>query len=149
MQCKSSLQFFSRKWWLFCVQYFLNFSISLTNTSLVLPRLWVYSQCCLSSSELGSYRWLNFSLHKQSVDTAFHDHLTFYLDMTKILLKRTKKKLILSICHILQLYSCLSLSRLRLSQITAYLKEKIWFLFKNKNLTSGSKILWIKGEIAP
>ena len=46
-------------------------------------------------------------------------------------------------------YSRLSLSRLRLSRITAYLEEKIWSLFKHRNLTSGNKILWIRGEIAP
>ena len=42
-------------------------------------------------------------------------------------------------------YSLLSLSRLRLSRIAAYLKMKIWSLFKNENL----KILWKRGEIAP
>ena len=52
--------------------------------------------------------------------------------------------------HCLQFqYSRLSLSRLRLSRITAYLEEKIWSLFKHRNLASGNKILWIRGEIAP
>ena len=46
-------------------------------------------------------------------------------------------------------YSRLSLSRVRLSQRTAYLEEKIWSLFKHRNLTSGIKILWISGKIAP
>ena len=46
-------------------------------------------------------------------------------------------------------YSRLSLSRLRLSPIIAYLEEKILSLFKHRNLISGNKILWIKGEIAP
>ena len=46
-------------------------------------------------------------------------------------------------------YSRLSLSRLRLSRITAYLDEKIWSLFKHRNLTLGNKILWIRGKIAP
>ena len=46
-------------------------------------------------------------------------------------------------------YSRVSLSRLRLSRITAYLEEKIWFLFKHRNLISGNKILWRRGEIAP
>ena len=46
-------------------------------------------------------------------------------------------------------YSRLSLSRLPLSRTTAYLEEKIWSLFKHRNLTSGNKILWIRGEIAP
>ena len=32
-------------------------------------------------------------------------------------------------------YSQLSLSRPRLSRITAYLEVKIWFLFKHENLT--------------
>ena len=45
-------------------------------------------------------------------------------------------------------YSRLSLFRLRLSGITAYLEEKIWSFFKHGNLTSGNKILWIRGEIA-
>ena len=46
-------------------------------------------------------------------------------------------------------YSQLSLSRLRLSRITAYLEEKIWSLFYHRNLKSGYKILWKRGEIAP
>ena len=46
-------------------------------------------------------------------------------------------------------YSRLSLSRLRLSRITAYLEEKIWSLFQHRNLTSCTKILWIREEIAP
>ena len=45
-------------------------------------------------------------------------------------------------------YSRLSLSRLRLSRITAYLEWKIWPLFKHSNLTSGNKLLWKRGEIA-
>ena len=48
----------------------------------------------------------------------------------------------------LEKYSRLSLSRLRLPRITAYLKERIWFFFKRRNLTSGNKILWITREIA-
>ena len=47
------------------------------------------------------------------------------------------------------IYSRLSLSRLRLSRITAYLEVKIWSLFKHENLTTGNKILWKRGEIAP
>ena len=47
------------------------------------------------------------------------------------------------------IYSRLSLSRLRLSRITAYLEEKIYSLFKHGNLTSANKLLWIRGEIAP
>ena len=50
---------------------------------------------------------------------------------------------------IIFMYSRLSLSRLRLSRTTAYLGEKIWSLFKHRNLKSGNKILWIRGEIAP
>ena len=46
-------------------------------------------------------------------------------------------------------YSQLSLSRLRLSRISAYLEEKIWSLFYHRNLKSGYKILWKRGEIAP
>ena len=40
---------------------------------------------------------------------------------------------------ILYTYSWLSLSRPRLSRITAYLEVKIWFLPKHKNLTTGKK----------
>ena len=47
------------------------------------------------------------------------------------------------------IYSQLSLSRLRLSRITAYLEEKIWSLVSHRNLKSGYKILWKRGEIAP
>ena len=46
-------------------------------------------------------------------------------------------------------YSQLSLSRIRLSRITAYLEVKIWSLFKHENLTTGNKILWKRGEISP
>ena len=47
------------------------------------------------------------------------------------------------------IYSQLSLSRLQFSRITAYLEEKIWSLFVHRNLKSGYKILWKRGEIAP
>ena len=47
------------------------------------------------------------------------------------------------------IYSRLLFYRLRLSRITAYLEEKIWSLFNHRNLASGNKILWIRGEIAP
>ena len=47
------------------------------------------------------------------------------------------------------IYSRLSLSLHRLSRITAYVQVKIWSLFKHKNLTTGNKILWKRGEIAP
>ena len=43
----------------------------------------------------------------------------------------------------------LSIVRLRLSRINAYLEVKIWSLFKEENLTLGNKILWERGEIAP
>ena len=46
-------------------------------------------------------------------------------------------------------YSWLSLSRPRLSRITAYLEVKIWSLPKDENLTTGKQILWKRGEIAP
>ena len=46
-------------------------------------------------------------------------------------------------------YSRLLLSRPRLSRIIAYLEVKIWSLFKHENLTTGNKILWKRGEIAP
>ena len=47
------------------------------------------------------------------------------------------------------IYSRLSLSRLRLSRITAYLEVKIRSLLKHENITTGNKILWKRGEIAP
>ena len=46
-------------------------------------------------------------------------------------------------------YSRLSLSRHRLSRITAYLEVKISSLFKYEHLTTGTKILWEREEIAP
>ena len=46
-------------------------------------------------------------------------------------------------------YSWLSLSRPRLSRIIAHLKVKIWSLPKHENLTTGKKVLWKRGEIAP
>ena len=45
-------------------------------------------------------------------------------------------------------YSQLSLSQLHLSRITAYLKVKIWSLFKHENLTTGNNTLWKRGETA-
>ena len=42
-----------------------------------------------------------------------------------------------------------SLSRTRLFRITAYLEVKIWSLFKHESMTTGSKIMWKRGEIAP
>ena len=45
-------------------------------------------------------------------------------------------------------YNRLSLSRPRLSLITAYLQVKIWSLFKHEYLTTGNKILWKREEIA-
>ena len=50
----------------------------------------------------------------------------------------------LSAYSFLSQYSRLSLSRLRLSRITAY-----WSFFKRRNLTSRNKILYLGGEIAP
>ena len=47
------------------------------------------------------------------------------------------------------MYSRLLLSGRRLSRIFAYLEENIWSLFLNVNLTTGYKILWKRGEIAP
>ena len=46
-------------------------------------------------------------------------------------------------------YSRLSLSRPRLSRITAYIEVKFWSLFYDGNLRTGNKILWKRGEIAP
>ena len=47
------------------------------------------------------------------------------------------------------IYSRLSLSRSRLSRITAYLEVKIGSLFKHGTPTTGNKILWKRGKIAP
>ena len=55
----------------------------------------------------------------------------------------------LYMCFLFFKYSQLSLSRLRLFRITAYLEEKIWSLFKHRNFTSANKILRTGGEIAP
>ena len=45
--------------------------------------------------------------------------------------------------------SRLSLYRLRLSRITAYLEVKIWSLIKQEHVTTGNKILWKRGESGP
>ena len=47
------------------------------------------------------------------------------------------------------IYSQLLLSRTHLSRITAYLEVKIWSLFSHRDLPTGNKILWVRGEIAP
>ena len=47
------------------------------------------------------------------------------------------------------IYSRTSLSRTRLFRITAYLEVKIWSLFKHETMTTGNKIMWKRGEIAP
>ena len=49
----------------------------------------------------------------------------------------------------IRIYSRLSLSRLCLSRMTAYLEVKIRPLFEHENVTTGNKILWKRGEIAP
>ena len=58
-----------------------------------------------------------------------------------------------SLLHITEItcaiYSQLSLSRPRLSRITAHLEVKIWSLFKHRDLPTGNKILWKRREIAP
>ena len=46
-------------------------------------------------------------------------------------------------------YSRTSLSRTRLFRITAYLEVKIWSLFLHETMTTGYKIMWKRGEIAP
>ena len=50
---------------------------------------------------------------------------------------------------LISLYSWLSISLPRLSWITAYLEVIISSLLKHENLTTGNKILWKRGEIAP
>ena len=45
-------------------------------------------------------------------------------------------------------YSWLSLSRSRLSRITAYLEVKIWSLPKDENLATGNKILWKRSNFS-
>ena len=44
--------------------------------------------------------------------------------------------------------SSLSLSRPRLSRITAYLEMKIWYLPKDETLRASNKILWKRGAIS-
>ena len=51
--------------------------------------------------------------------------------------------------YIISKYNRTSLSRTRLFQITAYLEVKIWSLFKHETMTTGNKIMWKRGEIAP
>ena len=46
-------------------------------------------------------------------------------------------------------YSRTSLSRTRLFRITAYLEVKIWSLFQHETMTTGNKLMWKRGEIAP
>ena len=46
-------------------------------------------------------------------------------------------------------YSRTSLFRTRLFRITAYLEMKIWSLFEHETMTTGNKIMWKRGEIAP
>ena len=46
-------------------------------------------------------------------------------------------------------YSRTSLSRTHLFRITAYLEVKIWSLFLHETMTTGNKIMWKRGEIAP
>ena len=46
-------------------------------------------------------------------------------------------------------YTVDSLSRARLSRITAYLEVKILSQSEYENLTTCNKILWKRGEIAP
>ena len=56
-------------------------------------------------------------------------------------------KLNVVVCY--SYYGRLSLSRLGISRITVYLEVKIWSLFNHKNLSTGNKILWKRGEIVP
>ena len=46
-------------------------------------------------------------------------------------------------------YSRTSISRTRLFRITAYLEVKIWSQFQHETMTTGNKIMWERGEIAP
>ena len=45
-------------------------------------------------------------------------------------------------------YSRTLLSQISLSRITAYLEVKIWSLIKHKNLTTGNKMLWKRGDFS-
>ena len=67
--------------------------------------------------------------------------------------KRDVKNSLIRGLHIIFKYTCiysrLSLSRTRLSRITTYLEVKIWSLFQHRDLPTGNKILWKRGEIAP
>ena len=46
-------------------------------------------------------------------------------------------------------YNRTSLSQTRIFRITAYLEVKIWSLLKHETMTTGNKIMWKRGEIAP
>ena len=71
------------------------------------------------------FRWYCIMIPMFSVDTSWYWHI------------------------VLLIYSWLSLSRPRLSRMTAYLKVKILSLPKHENVTTSKKILWKRGEIAP
>ena len=58
----------------------------------------------------------------------------------KLTIKKCKKYTII--------HSRLSLTQLPLSQITAYLKVKIWSLFKQENLITGYKLLLKEEKLA-
>ena len=47
------------------------------------------------------------------------------------------------------IYSTSLISNNHLTRVTACLEVKIWSLFLHGNLTTGNKILWKRGEIAP
>ena len=50
--------------------------------------------------------------------------------------------------HYLKIQSNLAISN-SLFRITAYLEVKIWSLFSHETMTTGNKIMWKRGEIAP
>ena len=92
--------------------------------------------------------------HHASLYPFLHKHLFICPQANGINIQLLRITMYSNHCSIVDLimlltYSRLSLSRLRLSRTTAYLEEKIWSLFKHRDRTSGNKILWIRGEIAP
>ena len=83
---------------------------------------------------------------KESSSCNANANLAIFIINYHSILEHLKLKSFAFLCKIM--YSQLSLSRLRLSRITAYLEEKIWSLLKHRSLKSDYKILWKRGEIA-
>ena len=109
-----------------------------------------HAQLCLEFASLSNLRFISrtkFMLswveHEKDFITSGPGHLLDFI--------RQSELRIIFACYsrLRWLYSWLSLSRPLLSRITAYLEVEIWSLPKHENLTTGEKILWKRGEIAP